>query len=298
MCFSFRASVAAAITGVVSAVLILFFLSDRVEDPIVGRAGAILPALLITPAIVQACDAVTHMQIASGAAHSSWGVGLICYVAIMSQPVILSATVGLMLQGTWLLVLGLNVCAVVLSLTLNLTSDAPVSDWLRIEIVDKEDKLSSVIHGFFAFGGARGWVVGPSSRAATYFVTLGLGFVGLVVLVLDVDGRTDEPYARPIATYMLGLGAALWALYLVSELYVNLVSRTRHHVSSVWCAISLTATTAFGLYLTTAKQADRGYGVLFLVGTLGTYVATYAFAGSPHGQEPDLRRVAEPAQRR
>ena len=291
MCFSFRASVAAGVTGVVSAIFILYFLYDRVVDTAVGRVGAILPALLVTPSIVQACDAAAHVQVAGGAAHSSWVVALVAYLAIASQPVILSAAVGLLLGGAWLLLLAANTCLVVLSVTTNLVGDVPVGDWLRLEIVARDDAPSNVVHGFFAYGGTSGLLIGPASRAIVYFATLGLAFVGLIVLAVDIDGR-DDPYARPVLVYTIGLGATLWALYLASEVFVNYVSRVRHHVSSVWCAVSLVGTTAFGLYLTTARSADRGYGALFVVGTLGTYVSTYALAGSPivHGQSLQLVR--------
>lgn len=276
MCFSYAASVAAASTGVVSAGVMLYFLHERVQDPFVGRSAAVLPALLVTPALVQLCDAAAHVQQAAGAERSTWLVGLACYLSIMMQPVILSIACALLLGGDeWRVVLWLNVAVAASSVVGSLLLDRPLGAWLALEVVEREGRLANVVHGAWAYGqGARG-------RAAAYFATLGVGFVALVALATRVHDRADgEPLAEPAAIYMLGLGASLWALFLVSEVVAQAVTRVRDHVSSVWCALSLIGTVAFGLYLTTARAEDRGYGAFYAVAVLGTYVGAYALASS------------------
>lgn len=280
MCFSYPASVAAASTGVVSAGIILYFLHERVQDPFVGRSAAVLPALLVTPALVQLCDAAAHVQQAAGAARSTWLVGLACYLSIMMQPVILSIACALLLGGGWRVALWLNVAAAASSVVGSLLVDRPLGTWLTLEVVAREGRLANVVHGAWAYDN-RGGLLGASSRAAVYFVTLGVGFVALVTLATRVHDRADsEPLAEPVAVYMLGLGASLWALFLVSEVVAQAVTRVRNHVSSVWCALSLVGTVAFGLYLTNARTEDRGYGAFYVVAVLGTYVGAYALAST------------------
>jgi hypothetical protein len=279
MCFSYPASVSAASAGIVSAVLVLYFVHDRVQDPFVGRSAAVLPALLVTPALVQLCDAAAHSQQAMGAERSSWLVGIACYLSIMIQPVILSSACALLLGGDWGVVLWSTVAVAAVSVVGSLLVDRPLGTWLALEVVEREGRLANVVHGAWAYDNGGG-LFGAKSRAAVYFATLGVGFVALVVLAMRVHERAGEDMAEPVAVYMLGLGASLWALFLLSEVVAQAITRVRNHASSVWCALSLVGTVTFGIYLTTARAEDRGFGGFYVVAVLGTYVAAYALAAT------------------
>jgi len=272
MCFRFEASVAAASTGLVTAIFVLWFVDDRIETTYVRQSAAILPALLITPALVQIADAWTHLQVGHGKeGRSDWRPAILCWLAICAQPVILSVTAGVLLGGAWTWLLLLNAAVIVLSVVTSLGFDAPLEGWLVIEVVRKEGRLANVIHGFWAYG------AGAVYRTGAYAVTLIVSGAGVFTLATRVADR-DDPYADTVSEYMIALGAGLIALWALSEAYCNLVEYARNHVSSVWCAVSLLATTAAGLYLMAAKESDRGVAILFFLSLVGTYAASYAAA--------------------
>lgn len=272
MCFSFQASVAAATTGLVTAIFVLWFIDDRVEESYVRQSAAVLPALLLTPPAVQMADAWAHIQVGRGGeGRSDSQPAILCYLAICAQPVILSVAVAVLLGGAWTWLLLLNAALVALSVVLSLVFDAPLEEWLVIDIVRKEGRLANLVHGQWAYG------MGAAYRSTAYAFTLLVSGVGLLELAYRVDDRAD-PYAEIVRNYIVGLGAGLLALWLVSEAYCNYVEYARSHVSSVWCAISLFATTAAGLYLMAAKEADRGVAALFFLSLISTYAVSYAAA--------------------
>ena len=272
MCFSLQASVAAAATGVASSVFVLLFLHDRVDDPFVRQSAAILPAMLLTPVLVQCGDAVAHVQHARGATQSSWEPAIVVWLAILSQPLVLSVTSGALLGGEWVWVLVLNGLVVAASVALSLGFDNPLETWLTLEVVRKEGKIANVVHGMWAYGELATW------RVAAYAGTLTLSGVALLVLASRVADR-DDPYADVVSVYMTALSIALIALYFVSELYVNYVSRVRLHTSSVWCAVSLLATTTLGFYLMVARNDDGWVAAVFVIVLVSTYAFSYALAG-------------------
>lgn len=272
MCFSFPASVAAATTGVVTAIFVLWFVNDRVDQTFVRQSAAVLPALLLTPSLVQVADAWTHMQVGHGKqGRSDWRPAMLCWLAICAQPVVLSVATGVLLGGAWTWILLLNAAIVVLSVVLSLAFDVPLGEWLVIEVVRKEGRLANLVHGQWSYG------AGAAYRTGAYALTLVVGGIAYLVLAVRVADRSD-PYADTVATYMIALGVGLIALWAVSEAYCNFVEYARTHVSSVWCAISLLATTGAGLYLMGANENDRGVAALFFLALVGTYAVSYTVA--------------------
>lgn len=272
MCFSFQASVAAATTGIVTATFVLVFLHDRVEDALVRQSAAVLPSLLLAPAAVQLADAWAHVQVGRGGqGRSDWRPAILCWLAICAQPVVLSVAAGALLGGAWTWLLLLNAALIALSVVLSLGFDVPLGEWLVVEIVRKEGRLANVVHGPWAYG------AGAAYRTAAYALTLAVGGAGIFTLAVRVGDRAD-PYAETVSVYMIALGAGLLALWALSEAYCNFVELARRNVSSVWCAVSLVATTAAGLYLMADKEADRGIAALFFLSLVGTYALSFVVA--------------------
>ena len=275
MCFSFSASVAALLTGVLSAALVLYYLIDRVDEPYVRHAGVVLPAMLVSPAIVQACDAAVHAK------RNGWLakdfdlrlVALVCWLVIVAQPLAVAVGTALLLDGAASTAMALVATFVIVHVLFTVSFDGPFSRWLWFAVVEKEGWPASVVHGFFFGDYGHWWAHGPSARRTVYAVSYVASFVGVVLLSERVrDRKATEPLAERVANYMLVVSSFATALYVLSQAFVHYVSRVRGHVSSVWCAVSLVGTVGAGVYLTAAEP----FGVAYLAACTLCWIVTYA----------------------
>jgi len=256
MCFSLGASLSAFFAALVAVGWTYGVILDKyVHDAAFARADAESSSLLIgfalTIAFVQLVDAMAHTNaLAKRCVFPKYVVGTVGYVFIALQPAALAVVAAIVASTLYVRVLAILLALVGLGhVILCLSLDAPLSNWLRVDVkhvTNTPFKICAVVYGFFSPSkdyANNATVYGSYSRFVMYFTTLPLA---TLLLALALVERLSEDTGSGEGNAYRNRASYAWASFVsvsaIGFVVASTMSQTPGHIGSVWCLVSNAAT--------------------------------------------------------
>jgi len=256
MCFSLGASLSAFFAALVAVAWTYGVILDKyVHDAAFARADAESSSLLIgfalVIAVVQLVDAAAHTNaLAKRCVFPKYVVGTVGYVFIALQPAALAVVAAIVASTLYVRVLAILLAVLVLGhVILCLSLDAPLSNWLRVDVkhvTDTPFKICAVVYGFFSpskdyTNNAN--VYGSLARFYAYFTTLPLATLLLALALIErLNEDTGSGEGNGYRDRAVYAWASFVAVSAIGFLLALTMAQADGHVGSIWCLVSNAAT--------------------------------------------------------